>query len=54
VVTLWLTGWAVIASAVVPVPLREMPSGEFVASLAMEMLPETLPAAVGANWTWKA
>jgi hypothetical protein len=31
-----------------------MLSGEFVASLAMEMPPETVPVLVGANWTWNA
>jgi hypothetical protein len=51
--TLWFSGWAVMASAAVPVPLRFTVRGEFVASLAMLMLPETLPAVVGANWTWK-
>jgi hypothetical protein len=51
---LWFSGWAVMASVVIPFPLREIASGEFVASLAMDILPETLPALFGANWTWKA
>jgi len=48
-VTVSLAGCEVMASAVVPAPLREMPSGEFVASLAMVMPPLTLPGVVGAN-----
>jgi len=48
-ITLWLCGCDKIANAVVPVPARETPSGEFVASLAIEILPETAPLAAGAN-----
>jgi len=33
-----------------PVPVRPMDSGEFGALLVMEMLPEALPAEVGANF----
>ena len=53
-VTDWLAGCALIASAVMPVPLRETPRGEFVASLETAMLPFTVPAPCGANWTWNA
>jgi hypothetical protein len=41
-----------MASAAIPVPFRETESGEFVASLTMETLPEALPAVFGANWNW--
>ena len=50
VTTDWFSGCAVMASAAIPVPLREMASEEFVASLAMETLPEALPAPAGVNW----
>jgi hypothetical protein len=40
--------WSVAA---VPVPLKEITAGEFVASLASETLPEALPACWGANLT---
>jgi len=36
-----------MASPDTPVPLREIPREEFVASLATTMLPETAPALVG-------
>ena len=43
----------VIESPVVPVPIREMASGEFAASLTMEIVPDALPALFGAKSTWK-
>ena len=48
-VTVWLAGCVVIESVVVPVPLRETASGESAASLATDMLPDTLPGVCGAN-----
>lgn len=53
-VTVWLEGCDVIERAVMPVPLRETERGEFAASLATDMLPDTFPPVCGANWTWKA
>jgi len=53
-VTLWLSGWVVMASAVVPVPLREIASGESVSLLAVVIVPEALPGPVGAYRTRKA
>jgi len=40
-----------MANPVVPIPLREMLSGEFPALLAIEILPDAAPAEAGANWT---
>lgn len=37
------------AAVATPEPVRAMESGEFGALLVIEMLPEALPAAVGAN-----
>jgi hypothetical protein len=41
-----------MATVGMPVPLTEIVSGEFVALLTMDMVPEAGPTAVGANWTW--
>lgn len=50
--TLWFTGWVLMATVGIPVPLKEIMSGEFVALLTMDMLPDAGPRAVGANWIW--
>jgi len=53
-VTLRLSGWVVMASADIPVPLREIARVGSVASLDMETLPEALPEPDGANSIWNA
>jgi hypothetical protein len=50
-VTLWLSGWDIMASPAIPVPLRDIARIGSVASLAMETLPEAFPELVGANST---
>lgn len=51
VVTDWLAGCVVMESTAIPVPLREIESVAFEASLATIMLPVTLPGVCGANCT---
>jgi len=53
VVTVLLAGWAEIVRPAIAVPPRRMSRLEFVASLAMVTLPESLPDIVGLNRIWK-
>jgi hypothetical protein len=41
---------AIVSTGCVPVPLSEIASGEFEASLVIVKVPVTAPAAVGASW----
>ena len=46
----WLYGGVVMVSGVMPVPLREMASGELEPPAAIMRLPVTTPVAWGTNW----